>query len=158
MAKTKILTGIKVGFIKQNENFNHKVKTVKEEIMEDFEQKVVDDVVVEVVNLTRATWKEANQFKLILQADIEKKFKKLVVDISQIEFMDSTFLGTLVLAKRNIAQIGGDLKLVEPLSVFKALMEKTSTLNIFESYKSASEAVKSFKHFVPNKQSVPLHV
>ena len=126
--------------------------------MEDFEQKVVDDVVVEVVNLTRATWKEANQFKLILQADIEKKFKKLVVDISQIEFMDSTFLGTLVLAKRNIAQIGGDLKLVEPLSVFKALMEKTSTLNIFESYKSASEAVKSFKHVVPNKQSVPLHV
>ncbi len=126
--------------------------------MEDFEQKVVDDVVVEVVNLTRATWKEANQFKLILQADIEKKFKKLVVDISQIEFMDSTFLGTLVLAKRNIAQIGGDLKLVEPLSVFKAIMEKTSTLNIFESYKSASEAVKSFKHVVPKKQSVPLHV
>ena len=126
--------------------------------MEDFEQKVVDEVVVEIVNLSRATWKEANQFKLILQADIEKKFKKLVVDISQIEFMDSTFLGTLVLAKRNITHIGGDLKLVEPLSVFKALMEKTSTLNIFESYKSASDAVMSFKSIVPNKTSVPLHV
>jgi anti-anti-sigma factor len=126
--------------------------------MEDFEQKVVDEVVVEIVNLSRATWKEANQFKLILQADIEKKFKKLVVDISQVEFMDSTFLGTLVLAKRNITHIGGDLKLVEPLSVFKALMEKTSTLNIFESYKSASDAVMSFKNIVPNKTSVPLHV
>lgn len=126
--------------------------------MEDFEQKVVDDVVVEVVNLTRATWKEANQFKLILQADIEKKFKKLVVDISKVEFMDSTFLGALVLTKRNITQIDGDIKLVEPLSVFKALMEKTSTLNIFESYKSASEAVKSFKHVEPIKPSVPLHV
>jgi anti-anti-sigma factor len=126
--------------------------------MEDFEQKVVDEVVVEIVNLSRATWKEANQFKLILQADIEKKFKKLVVDISQVEFMDSTFLGTLVLAKRNITHIGGDLKLVEPVSVFKALMEKTSTLNIFESYKSASDAVMSFKNIVPNKTSVPLHV
>ena len=126
--------------------------------MEYFEQKVVDDVVVEVVNLTRATWKEANQFKLILQADIEKKFKKLVVDISKVEFMDSTFLGALVLTKRNITQIGGDIKLVEPLSVFKALMEKTSTLNIFESYKNASEAVKSFKHVEPIKPSVSLHV
>jgi anti-anti-sigma factor len=126
--------------------------------MEDFEQKVVGDVVVEIVNLTRATWKEANQFKLILQSDIEKKFRKLVVDISQVEFMDSTFLGTLVLGKRNITQIGGDLKLVEPVSVFKALMEKTSTLNIFESYKSASDAVLSFKSIAPIKTSIPLHV
>jgi anti-anti-sigma factor len=126
--------------------------------MEDFEQNVVDDVVIEIVHLSRATWKEANQFKLILQADIEKKFKKLVVDISQVEFMDSTFLGTLVLAKRNITQIGGDLKLVEPLSVFKALMEKTSTLNIFEAYKTAKDAVKSFKNVVSDKQPVKLHV
>ena len=126
--------------------------------MEDFEQKVVDDVVVEIVNLTRATWKEANQFKLILQSDIERKFRKLVVDISQVEFMDSTFLGTLVLAKRNITQIGGDLKLVEPVSVFKALMEKTSTLNIFKSYKSTSDAVLSFKSIAPIKSSVPIHV
>jgi anti-anti-sigma factor len=126
--------------------------------MEDFEQKVVDDVVIEVVNFTRATYKEANQFKLILQADIEKRFKKLVVDISKVEFMDSTFLGALVLAKRNITQIGGDLKLVEPLSVFRTLMEKTSTLNIFDSYKSVSEAVRSFKHVEPINSSVPLHV
>lgn len=126
--------------------------------MEDFEQKVYEDVVIEIVHLTRATWKEAAQFKLILQADIEKKFKKLVVDISAVEFMDSTFLGTLVLAKRNITQIGGDLKLVEPVSVFKALMEKTSTLNIFESYKTIKDAVKSFKSALTDASSVQLHV
>lgn len=126
--------------------------------MEDFEQKIYDDVVIEIVHLTRATWKEASQFKLILQTDIEKKFKKLVVDISRVEFMDSTFLGTLVLAKRNITQIGGDLKLVEPVSVFKALMEKTSTLNIFESYKTIKDAVKSFKGVLTDASSVQLHV
>ena len=126
--------------------------------MEDFEQTIYDDVVIETVYLTRATWKEANQFKLILQTDIEKKFKKLIVDLSRVEFMDSTFLGTLVLAKRNITQIGGDLKLVEPVSVFKALMEKTSTLNIFESYKTVKDAVKSFKIKIPDNSSAPLHV
>ena len=37
-------------------------------------EKIKKDVVIEVVNLTRATLKEANQFKKILQEDIEKKF------------------------------------------------------------------------------------
>ena len=75
--------------------------------MEDFEQKIEQDVVIEVVNLTRATYKEANEFRQILQDDIEKKFKKLVVDISQCDFLDSTFLGTLVLAQKNMIKIGG---------------------------------------------------
>lgn len=114
------------------------------EVMEDFEKKIQKDVVIEVVNLTRATLKEANQFKKILQEDIEKKFKKIVIDISQCEFLDSTFLGTLVLAKRSINRIGGELKIVEPASVFKVLLEKTSTLQIFETYKSLDEAINSF--------------
>ena len=113
-------------------------------IMEDFEKKIEKDVIIEVVNLSRATWKEANQFKKILEEDVEKKFRKLVVDISQCEFLDSTFLGTLVLAKRSINRIGGELKIVEPASVFKVLLEKTSTLQIFETYKSLDEAINSF--------------
>ena len=135
-----------------------KLKLKQRVFMEDFEQKIIEDVVIEIVYLSRATWKEAGQFKLILQTDIEKKFKKLVVDISRVEFMDSTFLGTLVLSKRNITQIDGDLKLVEPVSVFKALMEKTSTLNIFESYKSVSDAVRSFKIVKTEKSADKLHV
>ena len=113
-------------------------------VMEDFEKKIQKDVVIEVVNLTRATLKEANQFKKILQEDVEKKFKKIVIDISQCEFLDSTFLGTLVLAKKSMNRIGGELKIVEPASVFKVLLEKTSTLQVFETYKSLDEAVNSF--------------
>lgn len=112
--------------------------------MEDFEKKIEKDVVVEVVNLSRATWKEASEFKKILEEDVEKKFRKLVVDISQCEFLDSTFLGALVYAKRSLNKIGGDLKIVEPPSVFKVLREKTSTLQVFDSYKSLEEAIHSF--------------
>ena len=39
---------------------------------------------------------------------------------------------------------GGDIRIVEPTSVFKALREKTSTLNVFETYKTVEEAVNSF--------------
>lgn len=114
------------------------------DLMEDFEKKIEKDVVIEVVNLTRATYKEAQEFKKILEEDIEKKFRKLVVDISQCEFLDSTFLGVLVFAKKSTTKIGGDLKIVEPPSVFRVLREKTSTLNVFKTYKSLDEAVNSF--------------
>ena len=112
--------------------------------MEDFEKKIDKDVIIEAVNLSRATFKEAQEFKKILEEDIEKKYKKLVIDISQCEFLDSTFLGVLVFAKKATNKIGGDVKIVEPVSVFRALREKTGTLNVFETYKSIEEAVKSF--------------
>ena len=112
--------------------------------MEDFEKRIEKDIVVEVVNLSRATWKEAIAFKKILDDDVEKKFRKLIVDISQCEFLDSTFLGALVHAKRSLNKIGGDLKIVEPSSVFKVLREKTSTLQIFDTYKSLEDAINSF--------------
>lgn len=126
--------------------------------MEDFEKKIINDVIVEAVNLSRATWKEAAAFKEILKEDIEKRFKKIVVDINQCEFMDSTFLGALVLAQKNISKIGGEIKIVEPVSVFQTLMEKTATLKIFETYKSLDEAVKSFSQNYVNKSELQLQV
>ena len=126
--------------------------------MEDFEQRTINDVVIEIVNLSRATFKEATEFKKILNEDLEKKFNKVVVDISQCEFMDSTFLGVLVYAQKRISSQGGEIKLVEPASVFQTLLEKTSTLRIFDTYKSVNEAVISFSKQFVNSSKVSLTV
>ena len=126
--------------------------------MEDFEQRTINDVVIEIVNLSRATFKEATEFKKILNEDLEKKFNKVVVDISQCEFMDSTFLGVLVYAQKRISSQGGEIKLVEPASVFQTLLEKTSTLRIFDTYKSVNQAVISFSKQFVNSSKVSLTV
>jgi len=112
--------------------------------MEDFEKKVVNNIIVEKVNLTRATWKEAIELKQILTDNIEKKFRKVIVDISECEFMDSTFLGALVVSQRDISKIGGEIKLIEPASLMQTFMEKAGTLKIFDSYQTIEEAVASF--------------
>ncbi len=112
--------------------------------MEDFEKKVVKDVIVEKVNLTRATWKEAIELKKILEDDIVKKFPKIVVDISECEFMDSTFLGALVVSQKKVSKSGSEIKLVEPASVMQTFMEKSGTLKIFDTYPTLNEAVESF--------------
>ena len=112
--------------------------------MEDFERKVIRDIRIEIVNLSRATYKEAGELKKLLNEDIELHFKKIIVDIRQCEFIDSTFLGTLVVALKYIAKNSGEIRLVKPKDTVLFLMEKVGTLKIFNNYETLEEAVASF--------------
>ncbi len=114
-------------------------------VTEDFETLQIYDVVIEVVNVSRATYKEAAQLQKILDNHIQNKIRKVIVDLSQCEFIDSTFLGVLVLSLKSIAKIGGDIRLVRPAEVAKSLMEKAGTLNVFNIYNSLDDAVQSFE-------------
>ncbi len=113
---------------------------------ENFEKIQIYDVVVEIVNLSKATYKEAIELKKILDNDLDNKIKKIIVDLSQCEFIDSTFLGVLVLALKASAKIGGDIRLVRPTEMAKTLMEKAGTLNVFNLYDSLNDAVQSFEY------------
>ena len=110
----------------------------------DFTKEKYNDVLVEVVNLTRATLKEAEEFKLTLLQDIEEGVRKIVVDISQCEFIDSTFLGALVVSLKKITGLGGDLRLVGFQPSVHSMFELTRMYRVFESYKTKEEAVQSF--------------
>jgi anti-anti-sigma factor len=114
-------------------------------ITEDFDQLFVGDIVIEVVNLSRATYKEASELKKSLDELIKNKQKKIIVDLSQCEFIDSTFLGVLVLSLKASAKIGGDIRLIRPDEIVKTLMEKAGTLNVFNLYDSLDEGIKSFE-------------
>lgn len=110
----------------------------------DFIKETYGDVVVEVVDLTRATLKEADEFKQRLTQNIEEGSKKIVVDLSECEFIDSTFLGALVIALKKVTLIGGDLRLIGFQPQVHSMFELTRMYRVFESYKSKEEAVKSF--------------
>ncbi|MBK7630278.1 MAG: STAS domain-containing protein [Ignavibacteriales bacterium] len=114
-------------------------------ITEDFKMLHVNDLVIEVVNLSRATYKEASQLKKNLDDLIMDNQKKVIVDLSQCEFIDSTFLGVLVLSLKSSAKIGGDIRLIKPAEVVKTLMEKAGTLNVFNLYDSMDEAIRSYE-------------
>lgn len=115
-------------------------------IPEDFERLHINDIVIQVVNLSRATYREANVLKKNLDELISAhKQQKIIVDISRCEFIDSTFLGALVLALKSSAKINGDIRIVKPDEVAKALMEKVGTLNVFNMYNTLDEAIKSFE-------------
>lgn len=112
--------------------------------MDDFKRIIHKDVVIEIVNLTRATLQEAGELKKILTEDIENGFRKVVVDISRCGFIDSTFLGALVYSLKNIAEVGGDIRIVKLDFLAGPFIKKLGTMNIFNVFKSVEEAIGSY--------------
>jgi anti-anti-sigma factor len=110
----------------------------------DFTREAFGDVIVEIVNLSRATLKEAEVFKKTLSEDIELGTRKLIVDLSECEFIDSTFLGALVVSLKKITALGGDMKLVGFQPAVHSMFELTRMHRVFEAHPNKMEALESF--------------
>ncbi len=117
----------------------------------DFIREKYDDVVVECVNLTRATLKEAEEFKKTLTQEIEIGTRKIVVDLTECEFIDSTFLGALVVSLKKISGLGGDLRLVGFQPAVHSMFELTRMYRVFEAFKTKEDAIKSFNQNLGQK-------
>ena len=112
--------------------------------MEDFEKTLIEDITVETVNLTRATFEHAGTFKSIIMDDISNGIRKMVIDLSNCDFMDSTFIGVLVVTLKEIRKLNGKLRIVKPYSIAHSILETTNTLRVFDIYDSIDEAANSF--------------
>lgn len=110
----------------------------------DFVKEKYGNITVEVVNLERATLKEAEEFKSILSRDVDEGSRHLIADLSQSEFIDSTFLGALVITLKKVTALGGDLKLVGFQPAVRSMFELTRMFRVFETYPTKEEAIKSY--------------
>lgn len=110
----------------------------------EFSKETQGDILIVTVNLFRATMKEAESFKHNLVSEIEQGWKKIIVDLSYSEFIDSTFLGALVLSLKKVTSAGGDLRLVGFQPSVHSMFELTRMYRVFESFKTQEEAIKSF--------------
>lgn len=114
--------------------------------MLDFEKQLSGNVLIEKVNLLRATTVEAGIMKKRLFDDIHLNKKKIIVDISRCDFIDSTFLGALVVSLKRTRITGGDIKLVITSSSFaEGIVDNSGILKLFEIYTSAKDALKSYR-------------
>lgn len=111
--------------------------------MLDFIKEYSSDIVIITVNISRATVREAHEFKKFIDDEIKKKKLKIIVDLSPCDFLDSTFIGVLVVTLKKLADIGGELRIIEPPSIAHTILTVTGTLNIFNTHKTKSEAIMS---------------
>jgi len=76
---------------------------------------------------------------------IDQGKKKVVIDLSKVEWMNSTGLGILISGLTTMRNNGGELKLAGVTEKIESLLTITKLITVFESYDSVDQALESFK-------------
>lgn len=108
--------------------------------MDTIERSMEDGIAIEKVNLLRATMNEAYEIKDYLIDDI-MDHKKIIVDLSLCEYIDSTFLGALIYAYRKIKGQNGAIILVLSNTFLSNSFIYKEISSIFQICNSLSEAI-----------------
>jgi len=106
--------------------------------------KTEKDVIIVVINEERATVDFSAELKEDLIHKIEEENKNVIVDLGLAEFVDSSFLGTLVAGLKKATMKSGDLKIVGLQSPVRAMFELTRLYRIFDIFDSVDDALNSF--------------
>jgi len=125
----------------------HEMTEVKKNFLfgfEDYTKEVINDVLIEKVNFSRATFKEAQEFKDRLVYDILTNNLKIIIDLSTCEYIDSTFLGALVVILKKMAERGGEIKYIIPQPSALYLFKITGLYGVLNLYRNKEEALESF--------------
>jgi len=75
---------------------------------------------------------------------ISQDKKKVIVDLSKVEWMNSTGLGILISGLTTLRNNGGELKLARITDKIESLLTITKLITVFESFDDVEGAVKSF--------------
>jgi anti-anti-sigma factor len=109
-----------------------------------FTENKAQDIFIIGVKLARTSIYMANEFKDSLNKAIDKREKKIVVDFSECDFIDSTFFGVLVVTLRKLMAVGGSIRLVISSPNVKSSLELTRMNKIFKVYEDIQTAINSF--------------
>lgn len=110
-----------------------------------FSKQVEEGITVITVNITEASMNQSEDFKNYLYANFDDSLPKLVIDLSQVKYMDSSFIGALVAGLKHVLTKHGEMALVNVQSDVMALFELTRLDKVFKIYTTVADAVKSLK-------------
>jgi anti-sigma B factor antagonist len=88
---------------------------------------------------------EAQEFSDTLHQCVTDGKKNIIVDLSEVKFMNSSGLGMLISGLTTMKKEGGNLKLANVTDKIHSLLLITKLVTIFESYDSLDEAIKSYQ-------------
>jgi anti-sigma B factor antagonist len=80
-----------------------------------------------------------------LQKLLEAGDRKFIVNLADVDYIDSAGLGELVTAFTTVRNHNGQLKLLSLTKRVRDLLQITKLLTVFDSYDSETEAIKSMQ-------------
>jgi anti-sigma B factor antagonist len=76
---------------------------------------------------------------------IDQNQKKVVINLSKVEWMNSTGLGILISGLTTLRNNGGELKLACITDKIESLLTITRLITVFENYDNVEQAISSFR-------------
>jgi anti-sigma B factor antagonist len=88
---------------------------------------------------------DATELRRQLHSLIEQGKKKIVVDLEQVELMNSSGLGMLIGGLTTVRNAGGDLRLAEASTKILSLFTVTKLTKVFTHFDSLQGAIESYR-------------
>jgi anti-sigma B factor antagonist len=106
--------------------------------------RVVDGVVVEALEGRIVLGEESNALREKVKSLLAAGQKKIVLNMDNVTYIDSSGLGTLVALHTSARAQGASLKLSNLGSKFQEILQVTKLVTVFEVYPSEAAAIASF--------------
>ena len=78
--------------------------------------------------------------------EVEKGNRSIVVDLNNVDFTDSSFLGALLAAHKSAVRINGSIRICGLVPQVKNVFDVTHMNKIFMVYDDVDKAIKSFSN------------
>jgi len=91
---------------------------------------------------------ESDEFRSIIDDAIKNEKNRVVVDMTKVNWMNSSGLGMLMSALTSLRGSGGDLKLANLSERTRRPIEITRLDSVFDDYESVEDAVRTFAEAV----------
>jgi anti-anti-sigma factor len=111
---------------------------------DEFAHLLYGNISVVSVKLPRATMDIASKFKDYLNNLIDNENSKIVIDLSECEFVDSTVLGVLVSSLKKAMTKEGDLRIVWGDNTESSMFYITRMDKVFKLFDNLEDAIQSF--------------
>ena len=76
---------------------------------------------------------------------LQEGFAKIVLDMGQVKWVNSSGLGTMIAAMTSVKNKGGELRLARVTDKVESLFAITQLIKVFKTYETVERAVASFK-------------
>ncbi|MEA2067804.1 MAG: STAS domain-containing protein [Verrucomicrobiota bacterium] len=100
--------------------------------------------VVQVSKAMTAATVDAFRDQLASWQEAEVDVKNYIINLEQVDFMDSAGLGTLIAVLKRVTERGGDMKIACLQKKPRMVFEITRAYKVFEIYDTLDDALKAF--------------
>jgi anti-anti-sigma regulatory factor len=117
--------------------------------MEEFQMSSIKRITVVKIDVVAATLRDAQPLWEEFENNLLFGKKKLIIDLSTCDFVDSTFVGMLIKIFKKVTDSNGQLKIVLPHVSSETQFWVLRINNVIECFKTLEEALDSYRSELP---------